>query len=718
MRDKLFYNRLKIQKQTLKSEIGKPFFCDLLISEKCNSRCKTCYFWKNGIDDELTIDECKNFITALKDCAEMPFEINLGGGEPLLKEGILDLITHCARQGLQPTISTNASLIDREMAKRLSESGLHRLGLSLKSLNEKTHDFLMGVDGSYRRLMDAIEYLRRYWQGKDLNIHTIILEQNLEEIIELVEWVNKDKIFTGISFQALSQPFRTELIDRWYLNSEYGFLWPKDSKKVASVMEALIRYKIAGYRILNPLPQLVIYRRYYQEPDAFARIHKCNFGDYIFNVNALGLVHLCCFMQPVGSIKKNSIKDIWYSERASSTRDAMYSCQKSCNNIVNCYFQEEGDEVQNEVKIILQNLKNDSEERKDKITSSLKQEEEGLLKSCDFILTHYCTLKCKMCYLWNRRKDDNEEEQLGTEEWKRFIDSLMPFSGKEPIRLHFGGGEPFLKEGILELFKYSSQRGFKTITTSNGFLIDEKMAYKIADSGLSHISLSLDSLDEKVHDYIRGINDSHARILNAINYLSRQTNRPTIGINSIISDITLDSIVPLAEWVINDERISGVIFQAVVQPYETPLDDEWYKKEMFKELWPKDIKKVKSVIQQLLELKVQMQKSKDIRGFNGDKISNSVAQLRAFEEYFQEPEALIRKRPCPLDSSSLMVNWVGQVYFCGTLQPIGNVRSLTLEEILMSQMAEERWKEIKSCRRNCNNKVNCFFKEGLIEDGD
>jgi MoaA/NifB/PqqE/SkfB family radical SAM enzyme len=247
--DKSFYSRLKIQKGK-SPEIGRPFFCELLITEKCNSRCKTCYFWKYGLDDELTIEECKDFIVSLKELVKIPFEINLGGGEPLLKKGILDLVKFCVERGIQPAISTNATLIDDEMAKKISESGLHRLSLSLKSLNEDTHDFLMGVDGSYSRLMRAIEYLKRYWRGGDFNIHTIILEQNIDEIIDIVEWVNRDDFFTGISFQALAQPFRTNLVDRWYLESEYSFLWPKDSMKACSVIDKLIKYKISGYKIL------------------------------------------------------------------------------------------------------------------------------------------------------------------------------------------------------------------------------------------------------------------------------------------------------------------------------------------------------------------------------------------------------------------------------------------------------------------------------------
>lgn len=336
-----FFTRLKSQREALKPEIKSPFFCDVLVSERCNLHCRKCYFWKYGIENEVDIEDYKNFIVSLKELVKLPFEINLGGGEPLLKKGILDLIALCVEQGFQPAISTNATLIDKEMAEKLSLSGLHRLSISLDSLLEETHDYMTGTVGSYRRLMEAIQHLKNYWRKGDINIHTVITDINMNDIQGLVEWVNQDKFFTGIAFQALAQPFRTNTVDRWYLDAQHNQLWPKDTRKVSKIFDLLIESKRSGYKIINPIPQLTVYKKYYNDPDSFVRAHNCNFGDYIFNVNVLGLVHLCCFMQPIGNIKKNTIKEIWSSEAARKTRELMRNCQKSCNNIVNCYFQDD-----------------------------------------------------------------------------------------------------------------------------------------------------------------------------------------------------------------------------------------------------------------------------------------------------------------------------------------------------------------------------------------
>lgn len=243
-------------------QAGLPSFCDFLVTERCNLRCRKCRFWENGygIEDEITFEESRDFILSLKGWVNPSFEINLGGGETLLKKNILELIKLSAAQGFRTAISTNATLIDEEMAKRIADSGLCRLGISLDSLDENTQDFLTGVPGSYKRLMRAIGHLKKHWKKGHINIHTVISERNLNGIKDLVEWVNKEDFFTGISLMALSQPFRTDMIDKWYLDKEYGLLWPKDPGKVSAALDMLMLYKKEGYRVLNSTPQLVAYK--------------------------------------------------------------------------------------------------------------------------------------------------------------------------------------------------------------------------------------------------------------------------------------------------------------------------------------------------------------------------------------------------------------------------------------------------------------------------
>ncbi len=323
------------------------------------------------------------------------------------------------------------------------------------------------------------------------------------------------------------------------------------------------------------------------------------------------------------------------------------------------------------------------------------------IDSCDLLLGYSCMLRCKMCYLWNRPRDPGE---LSIEEWKNLINALSKINASKPIRLHFGGGEPFLRDGIFDLIQFSTQNNFKTMVTSNGFLVDAEIASKISDSGLTQVTFSLDSLQEKVHDYLRGKKESQARVLKAVEHINNLQKKPTLGINCLISAVNLEEILPLARWVIGNNKISGVIFQAVVQPFDTDPDDRWYKKDMFSELWPKEIKMVEQVIDELIKLK----------NSGNDKISNPAVQLEAFKMYFRDPLEFIRQTGCPMNGGSLLINWLGQVHTCGLLPNIGNIREQPIGEIWLSAKAQDRRREMSLCKRNCNNKVNCFFnKEAL-----
>jgi hypothetical protein len=126
------------------------------------------------------------------------------------------------------------------------------------------------------------------------------------------------------------------------------------------------------------------------------------------------------------------------------------------------------------------------------------------------------------------------------------------------------------------------------------------------------------------------------------------------------------------------------------------------------------------VIDQLIELKIETREGlgMDISKKGTHRISNTIAQLEAFKMYFKNPLEAIQKIRCPIDNKSLLVSWTGQVYFCSLLQPVGNIRDFSIEEILLTKLAEERWKEIKGCKRNCNNKVNCFFTEEAVSHGE
>lgn len=300
-------------------------------------RCKMCNYWMSKEDpDELKPRHLYQFVSSLKEFAGMPFEMNISGGETLMKKGMLDLIEFIAAQGFRFSMVSNGYLIDKAMAKRIADSGLSFLALSLESLNENIHDFLRGTKGAHKKVMEALEYFGSY-RGKlqNLTLQTIIMGPNLEGILDLVNWAQSKQL--SLSFIAITRPNMIAPDAAWHRKKEHGFLWPQDTGRVHSVLDELIRLKKIGHRIDNPVGQLEKFKSYFSDPEKFVKETACSLGDDMMLVNPKGDVYLCCEMEPVGNIKESNVRQIWTSEEAAHVREKIRRCRTNCTGMVNCY---------------------------------------------------------------------------------------------------------------------------------------------------------------------------------------------------------------------------------------------------------------------------------------------------------------------------------------------------------------------------------------------
>lgn len=105
-----------------------------------------------------------------------------------------------------------------------------------------------------------------------------------------------------------------------------------------------------------------------------------------------------------------------------------------------------------------------------------------------FFLTRKCNLNCKYCFV-----KDNFKKELTTPEVKKVIDKLylMGIRG-----IAFFGGEPTIRKDFCEILNYSSKKGIFTYFTTNGTLLNEDYAERIAKTGVDFIELSVDSVFE------------------------------------------------------------------------------------------------------------------------------------------------------------------------------------------------------------------------------
>jgi MoaA/NifB/PqqE/SkfB family radical SAM enzyme len=318
---------------------------------------------------------------------------------------------------------------------------------------------------------------------------------------------------------------------------------------------------------------------------------------------------------------------------------------------------------------------------------------------CDLILLENCMLRCKMCHMWRCEKEIDLVPALY---YEKFIHALAKFFGSD-MQILFVGGEPLLKPGIIDLIRSAAKERFFTSLTSNGYLIDRPMAAAIMNARISSLALSLDSLDAKKHDSLRGISGVFIRVQKALKYLSQYKHSgQSICIVCTIMAPNLDDIVALADWAEKHKEIACITFQVISEPFFTGDNDEWYRDERFSFLWPKDTQAVIDLIDRLIERKEK-----------NYKIGNSVNQFAMFKRYFEHPERFVKYGGCHLGYNSLSVNSSGDIFLCFDQPPIGNIMRNDISDIWFSEHAHSVRARIKGCKQHCKSMINCFSEDGF-----
>jgi heme d1 biosynthesis radical SAM protein NirJ len=112
-------------------------------------------------------------------------------------------------------------------------------------------------------------------------------------------------------------------------------------------------------------------------------------------------------------------------------------------------------------------------------------------------LIRRCNLTCKHCYA--QSADHEYAGELSTQE---VFSTLVDLKAAGVPALILSGGEPLLRPDFFEIAQRAKELGFHVSLSSNGTLIDEAMADRIAAFGFDYVGISLDGL-KATHDKFR-----------------------------------------------------------------------------------------------------------------------------------------------------------------------------------------------------------------------
>lgn len=121
------------------------------------------------------------------------------------------------------------------------------------------------------------------------------------------------------------------------------------------------------------------------------------------------------------------------------------------------------------------------------------------MRLVEISLTDRCQCRCEHCFAATE-KSLREQDELTTTQLKTLIDDLAEMGIMEVC---FSGGEPLLRQDILELVANAHDKGLAVCLITNGILLNEGMVVDLKHAGLNWCSLSIDSPKPEVHDSFR-----------------------------------------------------------------------------------------------------------------------------------------------------------------------------------------------------------------------
>ncbi|WP_374641551.1 heme d1 biosynthesis radical SAM protein NirJ [Hydrogenophaga sp.] len=158
---------------------------------RCNLTCKHCYALSADHDyaGELNWREVVEVMDDLK-AFRVPVLI-LSGGEPLMRPDIFDIAQRSKLMGFYTGLSTNGTLIDREMADRIADLGFDYVGISLDGLRE-THDKFRRLDGAFDRSLAAVRLLRD--RGVKVGLRYTMTSLNAHDFAPLLQLMRREHV--------------------------------------------------------------------------------------------------------------------------------------------------------------------------------------------------------------------------------------------------------------------------------------------------------------------------------------------------------------------------------------------------------------------------------------------------------------------------------------------------------------------------------------------
>lgn len=229
-------NHRKLLKRSILADVlplDTPYVVHIDVASTCNFKCKFCFhsLSKETLDDlgfSPNVMNLELFKLAVDKIKEFPLQLFrlclIRHGEALLNKALPDMIRYAKMSGVarKINISTNGSLLTPEINRKLIDSGLDEMLVSVEALSSEKYKEICGADIDFDKMVSNIE--NYYKNKKDSTLYVKIVdcalnegdEANFHDIFDnicdkaSVEYITP--CFSGVDYSTIKENYDTNIM--------------------------------------------------------------------------------------------------------------------------------------------------------------------------------------------------------------------------------------------------------------------------------------------------------------------------------------------------------------------------------------------------------------------------------------------------------------------------------------------------------------------------
>lgn len=277
----------------------------LELTTSCNEHCRHCGSNCGDVIEHgaLSTQELKDILDQVKQ--DFPIDkmrLCVTGGEPLLRRDFFEIMEYAHELGYRWGMTSNGTLITPEVAKRLHDTGMETISVSLDGLKDN-HDWFRQSPGSYEKTVAGIRAMLEEGGFRHVQITTVVHHRNIHEL------------------EAMYEEFSKLGVRSWRVVNIEPIGRAKEQPELLLSKEEYQRLFsfISEYRMKGTMP--VSYGcAHYLGIEAEREVRKwyflCNAGVYTASIMYNGDIGACLDIERrpelvQGNIRTDRLKDVW-----------------------------------------------------------------------------------------------------------------------------------------------------------------------------------------------------------------------------------------------------------------------------------------------------------------------------------------------------------------------------------------------------------------------